>query len=216
MTGSGDEIAAGAAGRGYLRASHADREQVIGTLKAAFVQGMLDKDEFDLRLGQTLASRTYADLAALTADLPAGLTVAEPVEPARKQGEAPVPRLGRALAVTTVLYAGLWPVAFALPKSGPDHDPHMGVALIAAATFSYLFFALVVVAQIVSDWLDKRSGRQLPQGPGPGAGGQVSHRPPSAGPGRQLPPADRGHQRTAEAAPTRRPRPPYSPITALV
>jgi hypothetical protein len=28
-----------AAGRGDLRASHADREQVIGALKAAFVQG---------------------------------------------------------------------------------------------------------------------------------------------------------------------------------
>ena len=39
MAGPGDEIAAGAGGRGHLRASHADREQVIGVLKAAFVQG---------------------------------------------------------------------------------------------------------------------------------------------------------------------------------
>jgi hypothetical protein len=47
-----NETAAAAAGRrGGLRASHADREQVIGTLKAAFVQGMLAKDEFDLRVG---------------------------------------------------------------------------------------------------------------------------------------------------------------------
>jgi len=37
MTGPGDEMAAGTAGRGRLRASHADREQVIGTLKAVFV-----------------------------------------------------------------------------------------------------------------------------------------------------------------------------------
>jgi len=58
MAGPGDEIAARAGGRGHLRASHADREQVIGTLKAAFVQGMLAKDEFDLRVGQTLAART--------------------------------------------------------------------------------------------------------------------------------------------------------------
>jgi hypothetical protein len=35
MAGPEDEIAAGAGGRGYLRASHADREQVIETLKAA-------------------------------------------------------------------------------------------------------------------------------------------------------------------------------------
>jgi hypothetical protein len=32
-----------AAGHGGPRASHADREQVIGVLKAAFVQGMLVK-----------------------------------------------------------------------------------------------------------------------------------------------------------------------------
>ena len=67
-----------AAGRGHLRASHADREQVIGTLKAAFVQGRLTKGEFDLRAGQALASRTYAELAAITADLPAGLTGTQP------------------------------------------------------------------------------------------------------------------------------------------
>ena len=33
----------------HLRASHADREQVIGTLKAAFVHGRLARDEFGLR-----------------------------------------------------------------------------------------------------------------------------------------------------------------------
>ena len=82
MAGPGDEIAAGTGGRGHLRVSHADREQVIGTLKAAFVQGMLAKGEFDLRVGQTLAARAYADLAALTADLPAGLAAAKPPQPA--------------------------------------------------------------------------------------------------------------------------------------
>ena len=41
-----------AAGRGDPRASHADRDRVIDTLKAAFVQGRLTKDELDLRAGQ--------------------------------------------------------------------------------------------------------------------------------------------------------------------
>ena len=77
MAGPEDEIAAGAEGDGRLRASHGDREQVIGTLQAAFVRGMLDKEEFGQRLGQALASRTYADLAVVTADLPAGLEPAE-------------------------------------------------------------------------------------------------------------------------------------------
>jgi hypothetical protein len=79
-------MAASAGGRGRLRASHADREQVIGTLKAAYVLGMLAKDEFDLRVGQTLASRTCAELTALTADLLAGLTTAQLRPPAREQG----------------------------------------------------------------------------------------------------------------------------------
>ena len=78
VTGPGDELAASAAGRGYLRVSHAEREQVIGTLKAAFVRGMLAKDEFDLRVSQAFASRTYAELAAVTDGLPAGPAAAQP------------------------------------------------------------------------------------------------------------------------------------------
>ena len=73
-TGPGDEKAAGGSGDGHLRVSHADREQVIATLKAAFIQGRLSRDELDLRVGRALGSRTYAELAALTADIPAGLT----------------------------------------------------------------------------------------------------------------------------------------------
>jgi hypothetical protein len=99
MAEPGDEIAAGAGGRGHLRASNADREQVIGTLKAAFVQGMLAKDEFDLRVGQTLASRTYAELTAVTADLPAGLTAAQPPRtPARATARKPVDNTVRRIA----------------------------------------------------------------------------------------------------------------------
>ena len=69
MTASGDEIAAGMAGRGRLRASHTDREQVVGTLKTAFVQGRLPRDEFDARVDQAYASRTYAELADLGLNL---------------------------------------------------------------------------------------------------------------------------------------------------
>ena len=74
MAGLGDEMAAATPGRGRLRASNADREQVIGALKVAFVEGRLTEDEFDARLGQVYASRTYAELAEVTADIPTGLT----------------------------------------------------------------------------------------------------------------------------------------------
>lgn len=77
MAGLENEMAAGS-GRGRLRASHADRERVVGTLKAAYVHGLVTKDEFDARVSQTFASRTYAELALITADIPAGLTAAPP------------------------------------------------------------------------------------------------------------------------------------------
>ena len=74
MTGPGDEKAAGGSDRGHLRASQADREQVIAALRAAFIQGRLTRDEFDLRLGRALGARTCVEVAALTADIPAGPT----------------------------------------------------------------------------------------------------------------------------------------------
>jgi len=64
-----------------LRASRADRERVIDLLKAAFTQGRLDRNEFDARIGQALASRTYGELAAITADIPAELTGPLPRRP---------------------------------------------------------------------------------------------------------------------------------------
>jgi hypothetical protein len=104
VTSPGDEPAAADPDR--LPASHADREHAIEMLKAAFVQGMLAKDEFDARVSQAFASRTYADLAALTAGLPAGLPAAKPPQPARAQGEQKVLRPGRWIAVSTAAYAG--------------------------------------------------------------------------------------------------------------
>src|SRR5262249_61683360 len=95
MTGRGDEVAA-AGGRGRLRASHADREQVLDVLKAAYVRGMLAKDELDARLSQTFASRTPTELAVLTADLPAGLAGPRPPRPPAR-APAP-PAAGKGLA----------------------------------------------------------------------------------------------------------------------
>ena len=87
MAKPGDQMAGGTVGRGRLLASHADREQVTDTLKAAFVQGLLTKDESDLQVGQTLGSRTYAELAAVTADIPGRLIGAQ-LPPKRAQARA--------------------------------------------------------------------------------------------------------------------------------
>ena len=89
MTGSGAEVAAAAGGPGYLRASHADRERVIDTLKVAFMQGRLTKGELNVGLGQALVARTHADLAAVIADIPAGSSLAQPLKSARAELQRP-------------------------------------------------------------------------------------------------------------------------------
>jgi Domain of unknown function (DUF1707)/2TM domain len=53
-----------------LRASDAEREQVIGDLRAHAGEGRLTVDELDERIGRADGARTRRELAALTADLP--------------------------------------------------------------------------------------------------------------------------------------------------
>ena len=68
--GGQGELPATVAG-GELRASHADRDQVVELLRVAAGDGRLSPEELDDRLERALTARTYAELAALTADLPA-------------------------------------------------------------------------------------------------------------------------------------------------
>jgi Domain of unknown function (DUF1707) len=53
-------------------ASSADRERAVGVLRAGFTEGRLTQEELDDRVAQAYAARTYGQLWALTADLPAG------------------------------------------------------------------------------------------------------------------------------------------------
>ena len=91
-TGPWDPLAARALGRaGRLRASDADREHVIDILKTAFVEGRLTKDELGMRAGQVLTSRTYAELNAITADIPARrIEAPPPPSPARARATKPI------------------------------------------------------------------------------------------------------------------------------
>ena len=105
MTGLADERAAPP---GRLRASHVDREQVVSTLQAAFVQGRLAKDEFDARVGQALAARTRAELAVITADIPDGVRPAErPYPPALGVRSGVCVTLSAAV-LAAVLWAAAW------------------------------------------------------------------------------------------------------------
>ena len=65
------EVPAAPVGRGELRASHTDRDAVVELLRVAAGDGRLTSDELDERLELALTARTYSELTALTADLPA-------------------------------------------------------------------------------------------------------------------------------------------------
>lgn len=54
------------------RASDADRERAVDMLSAAFVEGRLTREEHSARVQRAYCSLTHAELAALSADLPAG------------------------------------------------------------------------------------------------------------------------------------------------
>ena len=163
MSGLGDEPAAGK-DRSRLRASHADREHVIDVLKAGFVQGLLTKDELDARVTQTFTSRTYAELAEVTADIPAGLAGAQPPRKPARARAGPPAHILVINAATTVLTAGLWATAVATQADG---GPVYMLAFISS--FAWLGFLIMSGLLMVESRNEKRSRGQRPGPPEPSA-----------------------------------------------
>jgi len=173
MTGPQDP----AAGGDRLRAGHADREQVIEVLKAAFTQGRLSGEELDTRTGQALAARTYAELAALTADVPtAGISADLAAAPARSP--APV-RHRRPLVRAAAGSGGCAVIAFAAvrifdvietePWTGSGPAPHHSLLLVLlVVAVAAVVVALLTMGYGVGTSIEmRRSRRQLPLQPGP-------------------------------------------------
>jgi Domain of unknown function (DUF1707) len=159
MPGPEDEIAATASGsHDQLRASHDDREQVVGTLKTAYVQGRLAEDELDARVDRVYASRTYAELAEVTADIPAPLTGAKsPRNPWRAT-----------MIAFRIAYAIFLPgiVAFLLVPGGPHTT---AAEMVALTSVVFLLFWILGVFMLVASRPTKRCGGKLPPRAAPGA-----------------------------------------------
>jgi hypothetical protein len=157
-----------------LRAGHADREQAIDVLKAAFVHGRLTKAEFDTRAGQALSARTYADLSGLTADIPAApVGPAVPV-PARTRAPARRRPLAKAAAGSglclVIADAARWAVGHFDPGGiGPNPEHYL------APPFILLFFVAVfaalgiLVTGVAASVKQRRSRRRPPPRPRPGS-----------------------------------------------
>jgi len=100
-------------------AGSADRERAVGVLRAAFTEGRLTQDELDDRVARAYAARTYGDLWALIADLPAG----------------PLPYPGG------VPYQQATPAV--PPSAEPDTSWHSAAALVITALVIFTLAALV-------------------------------------------------------------------------
>ena len=104
-------------------------------LKAAFVHGRVTKDEFDARVGQAFASRTYGELAAVTANIAARQIAGQPPSnPAWAQDRPTMSHAAKARRCVVIALAMMTVATFA--PGGPAlllFAPLCLTALMAAA-----------------------------------------------------------------------------------
>jgi hypothetical protein len=175
MAGPGDEMAAGAVGRGPMRASHAEREQVIELLKDAFVHGRLTKDELDARAGRALAARTCAELAALTADIPAvravipaARAVSGPPRPVVVARHRPLARAAaRSGGCLALAAAAVW-ASFILDPGGLGGDRPWAGLMLLLAQYAAIAGVWILWSGVATSVQQRRFSRRLPPRPGPG------------------------------------------------
>jgi hypothetical protein len=173
MTGPEDQAAAGA---GRLRAGHADREQVIETLKTAFVDGRLTRDELDVRAGRALAARTYTDLAALTADIspaPAEPAAAVPTRTRAPARRRPLARAAGQSGICLIIAAAAVRVGALFDPDGPGPNPYHSWAkpFLLIAIVAFLTALGFLGNGLVASVEQRHSRGHLP--PGPGSGGHA-------------------------------------------
>ena len=158
-----------AAGGDRVRASHAERNQVVVTLKDAFVHGRLTKGELDARAGQALTARTRGELAALTADIPVPVSLPGAAAPAPSRRPPPAQArfpLPRAAAGSGACLAGAFGlVVFAanyLDPHGLGNPDHPWSALCATFAFVLLILAVFIAGLGVASSVEQRSLRRRP------------------------------------------------------
>jgi len=115
-----------------FRAADADRERVAAVLREEMAVGRLTMEEFEDRLSRAYEAKTWADLRALTADLPVDIAfegevrrAAPPAEPVPQPVGGPpargfpwfapfllIPLIGMGFAVAHGAFGALIPMAF--------------------------------------------------------------------------------------------------------
>jgi hypothetical protein len=202
MGGPGHEMAAGD-GRGRLRASHADRERVIGTLKAAYVYGLVAKDELDERVSQTFAARTCAELAVITAGIPPGLALPPlPLRPAPAKASAPAAAMDRTIMATAILAGLAWVASIVSPVAGPGPSVAgaLSALLFVGGTGSALVSLVLLGIRMRSQRTPRRGSQLPPRRRRAGSGTSAAHKTISATSAEGLPRAAKPRRSNAGAA----------------
>ena len=164
-------MAAGTEGDSNLPVSHVGREQVLDALKAAFVDGRLAKDEFDLRVGRVLAA--YAELDVVTADIPTALTAAQPPETIRKSHNKKLIQRGTAAG------AGASVALTATIAVAVRGNPVISLVVVGLVGV-FVAVLLAGLLTLVSWVLEMVSSRRPSPGPPAGPGGTATQRLASA------------------------------------
>jgi hypothetical protein len=89
----------GPADHSLMRVSDSDRERAADVLREAAGHGRITMDELDERLELTYAAKTYADLAAVTRDLPGPAQAPSAVQPAMAGRIGGTPRSKLSVAI---------------------------------------------------------------------------------------------------------------------
>ncbi len=154
-----------------LRASDADREQLVDVLKGAFAEGRLSQDEYTERMERAYTAKTYGELALLSADLPSQMPPSHPAY--RSPGTNSLAVASLVFGVAEFFTAGLTAVPAVvlghkarrqIRVTGEQGNGMATAGLILGWTAIGLFALLVAVAVLAAVALNAHGG-------GPAGGG---------------------------------------------
>ena len=163
-----------------MRASSADRERAVDVLKAGFTEGRLTQDEYNDRMGRAYAARTYGDLAALTADLPAGAAPlpAWPVpayQPPPAGGTNSMAIASMVLGVAEFFTAGLTAVPAVIcghiarrqMKQTAERGDGLATSGLVLGYMAIIFWSVLIAASLVGVAISIAHNGQIGPPPGP-------------------------------------------------
>jgi Domain of unknown function (DUF1707)/Domain of unknown function (DUF4190) len=161
-----------------MRASSADRERAVDVLKAGFTEGRLTQDEYNDRMGRAYAARTYGDLAALTADLPAGASPvpAWPVpayQPPPPSGTNSLAIASMVLGVAEFFTGGLTAIPAVVcghiarrqMKQTAQRGDGLATSGLVLGYMAIIFWSVLIAASLVGVAISIAHNGQFPQGP---------------------------------------------------